>query len=68
MDMGMRDYEPVEMHEDKPHKKKRTFSKTAKGWMRLMVGMSALVASIAGLVSASGYLTYVRRNYPRYTA
>lgn len=67
MDMETRDYEPVEMQEDKPHKK-RKFSKTAKGLMRIMVGMSALVASIAGLVSASGYLTYVRRNYPRYSA
>lgn len=44
-------------------KRMRSFSKNAKGVMRIMLGMSAMLASIGGVIASMGYFSWVRRAY-----
>lgn len=42
---------------------KSKFQKNAKGIMRIMLGVSAVMASIGGLIGAGTYMMWYRRNY-----
>lgn len=40
------------------------FKDVSKGAMRLMLGVSAMLASIGTLIGAGTYMMWYRRNYP----
>jgi hypothetical protein len=42
---------------------KSAFHKNAKGMMRIMLGISAVLASIGSLIGAGTYMMWYRRNY-----
>ncbi|MHB1324250.1 MAG: hypothetical protein ACYCXZ_07945 [Coriobacteriia bacterium] len=42
---------------------KTTFQKNAKGVMRIMLGVSAVLASIGGLIGAGTYMMWYRKNH-----
>lgn len=42
---------------------KSAFQKNAKGIMRIMVGVSAVLASIGAMIGAGTYMMWYRRNY-----
>ena len=42
---------------------KTKFQKNAKAVSRIMLGMSAVMASIGGLIGAGTYMMWYRRNY-----
>jgi hypothetical protein len=47
---------------------KNAFQKNAKAASRIMVGVSAMLASIGALIGAGTYMMWYRKNYPHATA
>lgn len=46
---------------------KTAFQKNVKSVSRLMIGISAMLASIGAVIGAGTYMMWYRRNYPHAT-